>query len=231
MEILGVKQTLKEQIINPIRVYNKRKIFCIGRNKTGTTSLAAEFRKHGFIVGNQRRAEKMVDHYVEKDFDPIIRYCRSAQVFQDAPFSWPETYKYLDAAYPDSLFILTVRDSPEQWYRSITRFHAKLFGKGEIPTAKDLKKAKYIRPGWMWKVNRAHYKTPEDDPYNKEILLQQYLKHNREVKNHFGDCDNFMVLNLKKENAYSRFCRFIGVKKTRDNFPWKNKTTEVKVRN
>ena len=118
----------------------KVKFFCIGRNKTGTTSLKRAFEDLGYPVGNQRKAEILAGkYYFEEKFQPIVDYCKTAQVFQDVPFSYPETYKHLDKAYPGSKFILTLRDSPEQWYRSITRFHAKMFGKeGRVPTVEDL---------------------------------------------------------------------------------------------
>lgn len=123
-----LRKIIRTHIINPIKNYNKQKIFCVGRNKTGTTSLTKAFEDLGFVVGNQRTAERMLHHYKNRDFKPIIKYCKSAQVFQDFPFSYPETYKHLDKAYPNSKFILTIRDSADQWYNSVTKFHAKMFG-------------------------------------------------------------------------------------------------------
>ncbi len=98
------------QLITDIR--NKRKAagqvkcFCIGRNKTGTTFLKRAFENLGYPVGNQRKAEILTGkYYFEGNFQPIVAYCESAQVFQDVPFSYPETYKHLDKAYPGSKFI------------------------------------------------------------------------------------------------------------------------------
>ena len=117
------------------RLRKSQKIFCIGCNKTGTTSLERELIELGYILGDQRQAELLYDaHYFKKNFGPIIEYCRTAEAFQDAPFSCPETYKYLDKAFPNSKFILSVRDDPEQWYRSLTEFHAKSFNEGKLPT-------------------------------------------------------------------------------------------------
>ena len=76
-----------------LKATGKQKIFCIGRNKTGTTSIGRAFVDLGFVVGSERKAEILYDqHYFLGNFDPIIRYCRSAQVFQDVPFSCPDTY-------------------------------------------------------------------------------------------------------------------------------------------
>src|SRR5204863_7660666 len=102
-------------------------------------------------------------------------------MFQDVPFSFPNTFKHLDKAFPNSKFILTIRDSPEQWYQSITRYHAKIFGKGNLPSKEDLQKAGNIWKGWIWECNRILYNTPDNDIYNKEILINSYNNYNNSV--------------------------------------------------
>ena len=141
------------------------------------------------------------------------------------PFSYPETYKYLDKAYPGSKFILTLRDDPEQWFRSITRFHAKMFGKdGRVPTVEDLKNAPYVWPGFMYNMVRVHG-TPENDPYNKEIMVAHYERYNREVMEYFKDrTDDLLVINVGEEGAYQKFAQFLGVDSPFDDFPWENRT-------
>jgi len=205
---------------------NKKKYFCIGQNKTGTTSLECAFEDLGYPVGDQRKAEILTGkHYFQSHFQPIIDYCISAQVFQDVPFSYPETYKVLDKAYPGSKFILTVRDDAEQWYRSITRFHAKLFGKdGQVPTVEDLKSATYVWPGFMYNMIRVHG-TPENDPYNKEIMVAHYKRYNREVMDYFKDrLDDLLVINVGENGTYQKFIEFLGVESSYNDFPWKNRT-------
>ncbi len=90
----------------------KQKIFCIGRNKTGTTSLHAALIEMGIVVGRQRHAELMIGDWSKRDFRRLISFCRTAQAFQDIPFSLPYTFQALDMAFPRSKFILTVRESP-----------------------------------------------------------------------------------------------------------------------
>lgn len=204
----------------------KQKIFCIGRNKTGTTSLQRAFEDLGYPIGNQRKAEILTGyHYFEGNFQPIINYCKTAQVFQDVPFSYPETYKHLDKAYPGSKFILSVRDNPEQWYQSITRFHAKKFGKNaRIPTSEDLKAVSYIWPGYMYNVVRLHG-TPEHDPYNKAIMIEHYERHNRDVIAYFKDRpEDLLVINIADKGSYQKFIDFLGIKSPYHDFPWENKT-------
>ena len=209
-----------------IKSIGKQKFFCIGRNKTGTTSLKVAFEALGYPVGNQRKAEVLTGmHYFQGNFQPIVDYCKSAQVFQDVPFSYPETYKKLDEAYPRSKFILTVRDDAEQWYCSLIRFHAKKFGTGgRLPTAEDMKAAEYGWPGLLHNITRLHG-TTDDAPYNKELMMANYDRYNREVIEYFQDRPNdLLVINVAMEGAYQKFIEFLGVESLYEDFPWENKT-------
>ncbi len=213
-------------IYTSFKLRKRSKIFCIGRNKTGTTSLKKAFDELGFITGNQTVAEKIYDKYYFKDnFKKIIKFCKTAEVFQDVPFSCPETFKYLDKAFPGSKFILTIRDSDEQWYCSITKFHAKHFGSNKnIPTTSDLKEADYVRKGFMYNTVKLHG-TLDSDPYNKEIMINHYNNYNKEVLNYFKDRkDDLLVINLSDPDAYGSFKKFLGITNDKKNFPWENKT-------
>ena len=213
-------------IINNRKVKGRTKYFCIGRNKTGTTSLAKAFKQLGFILGDQREAEYLYDEFFSKsNFLPIIKYCQAAEVFQDVPFSYFKTLKYIDEAYPGSKFILTVRDNSDQWYNSITKFHKKLFGKGErVPTTKDLAEASYVRKGFAQNAMKDHG-TSIEDPYNKKIMCAHYEKHNADVLAYFKDRPNdLLIINLSDESAYQKFVVFIGIDSPYKDFPWENKT-------
>jgi hypothetical protein len=213
-------------------VKNRTKYFCIGRNKTGTTSLKVAFQELGFIVGNQRQAELLANDYFNGNFQPIISYCNKAEVFQDVPFSWPDTYKILDKAYPNSKFILSVRDSSEQWYQSMINFQSKLFGKGTLPSLKDLKEVDYVYKGWSWNNKVKMFGLKEDDnPYDKEMLINHYEKHNNDVKTYFKDRPNdLLVINVSEIGAYQKLCSFIGISSENKDFPWVNKTENIKIR-
>lgn len=55
---------------------NQKKIFVIGFNKTGTTSLKKLFRDFGFKVANQRVQELVLyKPYLSDDFDAIKKFC------------------------------------------------------------------------------------------------------------------------------------------------------------
>lgn len=200
------------------------KIFCIGANKTGTTSLQKEFERLGYSVGSQPAACRLLREYAANNFEPIIDYCRTADVFQDFPFSYPNTFKYLDEAYPNSKFILSVRNSPEEWYGSVVGFHSKLLNTKSTPTAEHLKNHNYIWKGWMWEAHKVAYNITEENPYDKDILMKFYIDYNNSVLEYFKDNDNLLVINLAEENSYQRFLEFLNIDSPFKQFPHKNKS-------
>lgn len=205
---------------------SKKKIFCIGSGKTGTTSLERALKDFGYKLGNQEQGELLVNDYVKRNFKAIVKFCKTAEAFQDAPFSFKHTFIALDQAYPDSKFILTVRDSDKQWYESLKGFHTKLFGKeGKLPTQQDLKLAKYRYKGYVWDTKTKVFGiTENDEPYDEMILKDYYNSHNIAVIDYFKHKNNLLVINLSDKSSYLKFCKFIGRKPLYNEFPWENKT-------
>mgnify|MGYP000344968982 CR=1 FL=1 len=229
MIVNKIKYFIRLKCVVPILLKGKPKVFCIGMNKTGTTSLKKAFEDLGFLVGSQRAAEMLLKNYIKNDCKPIFKYVKSAQVFQDIPFSLPNTYKFLYNKFPNAYFILTVRDSPEQWVDSITRFHSKLFGNGKIPTKKQLEEANYVYKGFMWNAMKSIAPISDENPYDREVLAQAYLNYNKEVEKFFkkNNC-RFIKINLSEKGSYQKLIDFLGITSPFDDFPWENKTSEIK---
>lgn len=225
--------TIKKQLIRLKRIakcVGKQKVFCIGKNKTGTTSLKAAMRELGYLPGVQREAELLMEDWAKRDFTKLIKYCKTGDFFQDVPFSYPYTFIVMDQTFPGSKFILTQRDSAEQWYDSLVRFHSKIYGKnGKLPTKKDLQEATYIYKGRPWEMKLLRGLTPENDLYNKEILINEYEWHNKTVKDYFRHRpESLLMLNVAEKGAYTKLASFLGKKSDKTSFPWKNKTSQIK---
>lgn len=202
------------------------KIFCIGFNKTGTTSVRVALEELGYKVGNQPEAEMFVDDWARRDFARIIDYCSTADAFQDIPFSLPFTYQAVDAAFPGSRFILTVRADSEVWYRSLKTFHAKLFGEGRTPSVGDLARADYRFKGWALLVMEKVFACPTGDPYDKECLVRAYETHNAMVREYFRHRPaDLLMINLAARDAYHQFCAFLGKPAHGRGFPWLNRSS------
>lgn len=222
---IGIKRKYRNIYIAS-KIKNKTKIFCIGLNKTGTTSLEKEMMSLGYTVGNQMRGTRLIDYWAKRDFNPIIQLAKTAQFFQDAPFSYPYTFIAMDQAFPNSKFILTVRNNAEEWYNSLIRFHGKLWGNGNTPpTSEDLKNAPGPWPGSRYEIKMKIHNVPKNEPYKKDVLIDYYETHNKNVKDYFRHrLNDLLILNLKEKDSYSKFCKFLDIKQTKEHFPWENKT-------
>lgn len=204
---------------------NKPKIFVIGFNKTATTSIKHALAELDIIVGNQTMGEYLAEDMLDKRYKTLLQYCETAEAFQDVPFSFPNVYKLLDKKFPGSKFILSVRDSSEQWFNSILKFHGKHWANNGVPTRKDLENANYLYRGYAYVVNQYIY---GDHYYEKEHYIKVYEDHIHDVKTWFKDRpDDLLVLNVAEEAAYFKFCDFIGKTPLRKEFPWENRTIDL----
>ena len=91
----------------------QNKVFCIGFQKTGTTTMVEALKLLGYRVTGP-------DHVRDKDIAEKLERVTAElshrfDAFQDNP--WPLVYRQMDALHPGSKFILTVRD-PQKWYES-----------------------------------------------------------------------------------------------------------------
>lgn len=221
---LLLKSQLKNQSIL-VKQRNKTKIFVIGFNKTGTTSVEKALSEFDLILGHQRTAERLMLDVVKEEMGSLNKYCLTAEAFQDVPFSAPYVFKHLDTHYPNSKFVLTIRDSDEQWFNSIVRFHSKLWGENGLPpTQHELEKANYVTQDYALKVSKFMY---GDELYNEKIYKSIYNNHNKEVISYFKDRpDDLLVVNVAKKEDYKKFCNFIGENPLHDSFSWENKTAK-----
>jgi hypothetical protein len=204
---------------------HKPKVFCVGRGKTGTTSMAEVFNILGFKVGDQAEAELLIDDWAQRDFRRIIKYCRTADAFQDIPFSLDYTFQALDMNFPGSRFILTIRENSEVWYQSGIRFHTKIVNKGRLPTPDELKEFPYRYPGWIWHTMSLTYGIDETTLYDKKLYIESYEAHNQTVLNYFKHRPNdLLVITISEPDAMEKICNFLNVPFTNQSMPHLNKS-------
>ena len=200
-------------------------MFGIGRNKTGTTSLQHALRHLGYRVAPTALGEVLLSDWKAGNFDSICDLCRDFDAFQDIPFSLPECFKHLDHAFPKSKFVLTVRDSPTQWFNSLSKFHAKKFGNGHVPSWEDLEQATYRYPGFIADCQEFVYNAKQVGLYNEDAYTKHYCDYNNSVRAYFADRPrDFLEMNVAQPDSFRRLCAFLGAETDRDEFPWENQT-------
>lgn len=92
------------------------KVFGIGLNKTGTTTLASCLIELGYRHMSARG--DLLVGWFNGNLEPLFQVCDEYDSFEDWPY--PLAYKDLFYRYGDSgRYILTIRTSPDVWLRSL----------------------------------------------------------------------------------------------------------------
>jgi hypothetical protein len=98
---------LRHFFIKFLKKKNKCKVFCIGYGKTGNTSLCKALNILGY-----RSVQWLFGALGEEPKEGWIQYIKKCNydAFVDAPFGSDDFYIKLNESFPDSKFILTIRD-------------------------------------------------------------------------------------------------------------------------
>ncbi len=196
------------------------KIFCIGYNKTGSTSLYHSILNLGVRgdLSTMGEGEFLMYDVAEGNVNNVIDWIEKrndVDLFKDVPFSLPHVWKLLYEKYPNAIYILSERDSSEQWYNSIYKFHTKFYNFSTDPTWDEVSKSYYryrrndLKGGYLYDYMSYTF-GKEEAPYDKNKLIASYESHNNEVKEFFKDKNNFISVNVSKDNDYLKLCSFLG---------------------
>jgi hypothetical protein len=222
----GKRQRIRKKKIEKqkalVRKRNKNKVFVIGFNKSGTTSVEHALMELGFILFDQGEGTKVFNKLIKEDYSDLFELITTAEAFQDIPFSFPLVYEVLDEKFPGSKFILTVRDSPEQWFNSLTKFHSKIWGEGELPTPAKLEETDFSDSTNPREILEHIFGTAE---YKASQYQEVYKKHIIDVQEYFKNRPGqLIIINVSNEKDYSRMCGFLEVEELRSSFSWENRT-------
>lgn len=182
------------------------KIFGIGLNKTGTTTLGQCGKILGFRCTSCDKS-LLEDFVVRNDFTRIKEKVRHYDLFEDWP--WPLIYKDLDRMFQGSKFILTVRKSEEKWLESLKNHSMRTH-----PT-KHCRKLAY---GFNFphKSEKKH--------------IEFYRRHNDGVRSYFkGRSGDFLELCWENGDGFEELCNFLNCKIPDVPFPHANKGVDNRV--
>ena len=182
---------------------NLRKIFGIGFQKTGTSTLGKALKMLNYKVCDH--CPYLLKALKRNDWKPVFDVVRKYDAFEDNP--WPLIYQKLDQVYPNSKFILTMRDE-DAWLQSALNH----FGheKSEMRL-------------WIYKKDCL--------VGNEEIYLETFREHNRAVLEYFKDRpDDLLIVNWEKGEGWEQLCGFLDEDIPPHNFPHINKGIYSKVK-
>ena len=185
-----------------------QKVFCIGFQKTGTTSLGKALSILGYSVEGYypfRNLAKKGDLTFNDIWSIATDLLNTYDAFKDTP--WPVLYKKLDSEFPDSKFILVKRD-PEKWIQSVVEDF------GSYPN----------------EIHRLIYGTAFPLG-NERNWIDRYNQHNNEVESYFSNnADRFVSLNLSKgECNWDSVCNFLSKPLPSIAWPHSNSKNEKRI--
>jgi hypothetical protein len=173
----------------------RQKVFCVGLGKTGTTSLKESLRILGY-----RTIRLPLDWKGIHDFDAALPGVSAAR------------YRELDAEFPGSKFILTVRDV-EGWLKSIERDMGR---KKDVPRERGEERDRLLTLLYGTTV------------FDSDTFRLAYHAHVDRVQSYFRDRpDDLLVLNVTTQAGWGPLCSFLGVAVPDMPFPNINKAAEL----
>jgi len=149
------------------------------------------------------------------------------------PFSLGEFFIKLDTLFPNSKFILTIRDA-DDWFESLCNFHLKIHQRinpklksiSEV-TEEILKEMGWIEKGYSHKLIKnfyvskiLNYKVNYDWRllYNRDHYKKMYTQRNELIINYFQNYskkDNLIIIDLKKEKNTEKLFNFLKIKNSK----------------
>ena len=213
------------EVVQPRVIANKNfnKIFCIGYNKTGTTTLETVLRLYGYNMPNQLQQEIRLSKLAfSTNYFELTSFCSNYDAFQDMPFSQGLTFVAADAIFPNSKFILSERTA-ESWYKSICKFHKQRFNLDDISklTEKDvLEKFTYLYPGYAHSNKQRLLSSFENNStkvnweklYDAEWYIDMYKRRNEEIKRYFMKApEKLLVIDVTQEKTTEKICKFLNI--------------------
>jgi hypothetical protein len=164
------------------------KVFGIGFQKTGTSSLGGMLTHLGYKVAGYADFRDFADRegltWSEIE-ERALTVAKSADAAKDTP--WPLLYEHLDSAFPGSKFIHVVRDT-ESWIKSAVADF------GDTPNA----------------IHELIYGVPTPKGH-EETWVAKYEQHNRDAAAYFaGRHDDYIRIRLEDGLSYADLCPFLG---------------------
>jgi hypothetical protein len=219
------------------------KIFIIGQNKTATSSMRKILIDLGFRSPKTQEQElAIVEPIRTGQFEVVRDFVKNYDAFKDIPFSSEHFYVVFDVLFPDSKFILTIRDEGE-WFRSLVSFQKKVFNFRYIYQANEAffkDNDIYLQKNYLYKnfkriiLGIDYTRLGEADAiyydwskvYKRDFRINQYLNRNEQIARYFNDRPgSLLIIDLAKELDTKKIVDFLGLPESCvKSIPYINKT-------
>ena len=184
------------------------KIFCVGLNKTGTSSLHKAFEILGissvhFRTPNGLNIKTLMNsNYLENR--RILEGIEEFRAYSDWDSSrhTVEIVKRLDSENPGSLFILNIRDL-EPWLMSRE--------KHVLRNRERMEQDPSLRLTWL--------------EIDRNAWTQQYNHHYNSLLEYFKDRKDLLTIDITKTSDWNLLCNYLSLPVPDEDFPFQNKAS------
>jgi hypothetical protein len=211
------------------------KVICVGLNKTGTTSLTENMSRLGFQTWGTERGQFSHDflnfYFSNNAIGNIIDVIEKtdADFFQDIPFSCPRVSNRIINFFPQSKYILTVRENVDVWVKSVKKFWHPFFQNDRInlnPLSVNSLALNGVYKEYSYLTN--FFETWRIDDYQgslDEKLRQVYITHNESVKSTLitNNCD-WIEIDVSRKAELKKLTTWLNIDNEEEDFVWVNKT-------
>lgn len=193
------------------KLQKHKKIFGIGLSKTGTTSLCKALEMLGIKTIHYPSDERTLNELIEGNYNLSI--LNSYQAIVDTPVV--PFYPQLDKAFPNSKFILTVREI-NSWIDSIRRHWAASYNWLDL----DIESKNF-----EFFIRACVYGTIE---FNQDRFEYVYNQHYKNVVDYFNDQTNkLLIMDISSDDGWGELCPFLGIPILNVPFPHLNSRNDV----
>jgi len=231
--------TLKElqRIVLPRHFYDsidKQNVICVGLNKSGTTSFSAGLKSLGYSLYPEPVGHNtLLPDVYHRSYGSTLTALENERydLYQDMPFSLPGFYKEIYKMRPNDIYVLTIRDSVEQFVDTCLNFYKRQFSYGDINKFDESLFYRYTHSNVvtvhldnlyysyfdLWGIKTFdNIEKKLSDVYNKHIDSAVDFFEGNNIK-------NFKIINVSKENELENIAKWLGKESEEKNFPWLNK--------
>ena len=194
----GCGVVYRNQSPNPIRLDPlPTRIFGIGMHKTGTTSLHHALEILGFDSAHWNSA-----HWAKRIWREMNQQGRSPTLEKHYALSdFPITtlFKKLDAGYPGSKFILTLRKE-QKWLESV---------RNHWDATKNPFRSGWDNDPFTNIIHKKVYGKTTFDPY---VMIHRYRNHHWDVVEYFENRpSDLLIMNIDEGAGWKELCAFLNV--------------------
>lgn len=199
------------------------KVFGIGYNKTGSSTLEAVFRHYGLRAPKQLDQERLLAGLpFNGEFSTLRAFIEDYDAFQDFPFSQFETYVACDVLFPGSKFILTIRD-PDAWFKSYESYYRAEYNLNDskvLSEASFLDKDLYLFRNYVHGTMRQTVMTVQNNQavpdwslaFDPDYFKSLYCARNDAIIRYFsGRPGALLVVDLTQEKDTRKIVAFLGL--------------------